>query len=270
MANFEKALEKIKALREAKGKEKQTFAEIDKCLKAAKKAKQWKVLVKLYWEASLNWQHIVMNEDAKENPVMKKRNLGIKNMVKTAKAAEGVINKHQVDELKGTSYRFLGRCYFYTTEHNKSLREYRKAIKYLRKFEPKKILEINAFIPEPLILLGKTERGIKHAIKAFDAFDNTQTGKKLKKEDYVTWAIWKSGIFPRVSKALVQAGAQFDKKLLNLYLDKSFKILEKPEGKITWGHDLFEYRMDEIKSSRSVLKRLAVFVLAFASSFVHR
>jgi hypothetical protein len=93
---------------------------------------------------------------------------------------------------------------------------------------------------------GRTDLGYKMARKTFENFDSTVSGKDLKKKDYQTWAIWRSGIAIRTINALILKGLNFNKKEMSDWL----KTVENQlKGKN------FSYRNAEIKSLKEKLQK---------------
>ena len=86
--------------------------------------------------------------------------------------------------------------------------------------------------------------------KIYEKFDKTPEGNRLKKKDYVTWAIWKSGIPIRTIKALLDQKREFDKKLMLDWLNEAKKDLN-PKNKKLWSD--FSYRRNEIGSAKKKL-----------------
>jgi tetratricopeptide (TPR) repeat protein len=255
--SLQETLNQISTHREIKGQEENTLREIEEAKEVAQKQKDWKSLVKLFWEESLCAQHIAMNEMAKETPDEKKLNEGKKRMKKAALDAHQTIEKHSLDEMLGTSYRFLGRCYTYDGDHDGARNMYLKSIEEIQKLKDKKqILEIKGFLADSLIRIGKVIEGIDLAIQTFDEFENSEDGRKLKEDDYFTWAVWRTGIIPRIVGALKDTKAEFDKDSINEYLEKSEQTLNEKNEKVSWGDPAFTYRRDEISKAKSILGAL--------------
>lgn len=249
-------LKQIATLRETKGKEIQAYQLIQLTIEEAKKISDVESLTKLYWEESLVAQHEAMNEYFKNKDIQNKTiiNTAMDRMEKAGLNADKVIRENKLENMKGTSHRFLGNIYRYKKEFKKAEEEFIKAFAEYQNNNDKGTLEVRGFIAYCLIQNGDTDNGIKLATETFDDFNNSEKGKTLKEKDYFTWAVWRSGIIPRVIEALIDTKSNFDKELITKYLDESEKILKNPEGKITWGDSAFQLRLDEISKARKFLK----------------
>ena len=225
-------------LREQSGKESETLQEVDRLLNSC--VDDWECVARLWWEKALTYQHLVMKKiNIEENK---------QEMSESAMKAHEIVENNHLDNLKGDDYRFLGRVADYSKHFEEAKEYYKKALEiYLGK--PRE-LEIKGFMAVVLINLGDVNGGIQLAKTTFDEFDNNS----LKQEDYFTWAVWKSGLWPRVVKTLVARKINYNKEELLSYLERSEDILKNPQGEITWGDENFQYRIDEIKEARKSLE----------------
>jgi tetratricopeptide (TPR) repeat protein len=253
-------MSKISTLREIKGKEKETYELIEDAKKFAKSEKDYELLIKLHWEESLVAQHEVMNEISKDKKNEEITNKALLKMEKAALEAHKIIEQHNLNKMLGTSYRFLGNIYRYKKDYETAEKYFIEALVEYQKTEDKGTLEIRGFMAYCLIQNKELHNGIKLALETFDSFDTSEKGIALKEKDYFTWAVWKSGIIPRIIEALKDTNnlndinKEIDKNKLLEYLDKSEDILKNPQGKITWGDSAFQLRIDEIKKARELLE----------------
>lgn len=270
--NPRKVFEKVKHLREFKGKELEAFEEIEKAKIIFKNMKNWEYLAKVYWEESLNWQHIVLNKQANDASEEENEYINaLKNMEQAAKNAHRIIKKHHLEDLLGISHRFIGRVYDYKKEYTNAKKQYKKAISIIEKQKnTEQILELKGYIASDLVREGSVEEGIQLAISTFYEYEITDVGKNLKKTDFVRWAIWRTGIFPFLVDALTESNAQFDEKLIKEFLTKSREILKDPTGKKKWGDPNFEYRANQIKRARRLINRLFLILLSVYPSFAQK
>lgn len=253
-------MKKISTLRETKGKEKETYELIEIAKKQALSEKDYELLTRLYWEESLVAQHECMNELSKNT---KEETIYTNALLKMERAAlEGhkLIEQHKLDKMKGTSYRFLGNVYRYKKDYETAEKYFIEALMEYQKNDDKGTLEIRGFMAYCLIQNGEVHNGIKLALETFDNFETSEKGLILKEKDYFTWAVWKSGIIPRIIDALNETNnlvdnSEIDKKQLIEYLNKSEDILKNPQGEITWGDTAFQLRLDEIKKAKELLNK---------------
>lgn len=224
--------EYIKSIREQKGREKETIAAINKALGYGHD-----FLINLFLEEALTYQHMFMN-----NPSDKKAILGMKNAVLTAKF---YIEKYKLKRWESRLFRFLGRISDCKGEFFKSVGFYKKAIRFCDLDpEPFRELELNGFLSYALIMSGKSDEGYKLAREIFDNFDSTTDGRKLKNEDFHTWAVWRSGIIIRTIDAFISKEMNFDKKEMLILLKQVENELKKGD---------FSYRKAEIRVLKSKL-----------------
>lgn len=253
-------LKKISTLREIKGKEKEAYELIENTKKVALTEKNSELLAKLYLEESLVAQHEVMNELSKNTKEENIINKALQRMEKAALQGHKIIEQYKLDKMLGTSYRFLGNVYRYKKDYETAERYFIEALMEYQKNNDKGTLEIRGFMAYCLIQNGDTHNGIKLAIETFDNFETSEKGISLKEKDYFTWAVWKSGIIPRIIYALDETNNLVDNKEINKpqlmeYLNASEDILKNPQGKITWGDTAFQLRLDEIRKAKELLNK---------------
>ncbi len=255
--NPSEELKKIATLRETKGKELETLALIDSIEKSAVEQNDWETIVKLNWERSLVWQHIAMNEKAKEKP---NENIVADNYEKMAEyslKADQLIQEHKLNKLQTISLRFLGQAYRLTNKLDFAQETYEKVIKLLEEQNNAQSLEIKGYLAHVLIMKGLIKEGLNMAVETFNEYETNPAAIELRKNDYYTYAVWRSGIFPRIIENLVNSGVEFDKSLVDQYLNKSEELLNKPADKVIWGDANFQSRKDEISKACTILNKYA-------------
>lgn len=210
-------------------------------------------MVKLNWEKALVYQHLAMNESSSDEPDLQITEQAIADMEKATLDADKIVDENNLDNLKNTSLRFLGQMYRYKKDFPKAVECFETAISDLEKTYNVQALELKAFLSATLVSMGKVIEGIDLAIKTFKDLDTKKEAKELKNKDFYIWAIWKSGIMPRLIMALHDANAQYNKEQLSDYLDQSEALLIKPEGDITWGDKNFQFRSDEIAKAKKLI-----------------
>lgn len=259
MADFTKEINEISALREQKGKEDETLNKIDELLPKAVESREDKMVIKLYWEAHLVWQHKYMSEIIKPKNDRDKKLLAtcIDKMTEFAVKAKDVVESKGFTDMTTTAYRFLGRAASYSGDYLKAKEYYESAVKNCSTKNLKAIFEINGFLAEVLIRIGHPVEGFELGIRTFNDFNNSETGRNLKKEDYYTWAVWMSGIAPRVTKALIETSSDFDKEQAETWLKRTENELINPTGKVSWGDSNFEFRLEEIDLAVEMLGGLS-------------
>lgn len=254
---FKKISEAIEYIRERKGKEGTALAWIDEAIRFGKG-----FITNLYFERILVYQHMVMEEDSKpegEKNQTKRRSALAKMEAATYVAME-YVQRNKLKEWESRAYRFLGRLENYRGEYKKSVAAYKKAIslasldpEYVEKGIPR-WLELESMMTSPLILSGQVKTGVWLAKKTFKKYDTNLEAKRLKKKDYFTWAVWKSGIPIRVLAALEDKKVLYDKTEMLGWLNQAEALLIKPRGVKVWGD--FDIRRDEIVALKRRLQEL--------------
>jgi tetratricopeptide (TPR) repeat protein len=255
MEDFKKEILEISSLRETKGKEEETLNKITELLPKLREAGEFKAVAKMYWESHLVWQHIGMSERAKplEEQMEESIKLGATKMLEFAEKAKTVIESHNFDDMLGGAYRFLGRAATYAQDYTKAQEYYELAISKYNGKNAKSKLEVQGFLAEALIRLEKFQEGLDLGIQTDKEFHNSEIGKNLKDEDYFTWAVWMSGIAPRICMALIDMDALFDEGKMKEWLEDVRHELKNPSGDISWGDNKFEFRLEEIENALAQL-----------------
>ena len=223
--------EHIKLLREQKGKEKQVLVIIDKAINLGQG-----FTVNMLFERSLSYQHLVMNGDKKALAKMEASILFV----------DKYVQDNNLKEWKSRSYRFLGRLYDYKGDFSKAIQAYKKSIATVKSDpEPFRGLELEAFLAYSTMMSGEIKAGLLGAKKLFKKFNTNSKALTLKKKDYLTWAIWRSGIPIRTINALIDKKQLFNNKEMLKWLAEAEKDLAKGD---------FSYRKAEIKTLKQKLQ----------------
>lgn len=247
------------SLREQRGRQKEALAEV-----RAIRERLHEEVVDLYWEEYLIGKHMIMearNLRGLWNLPLKVKGVaeGFLLMRRSAVEAQRYIDKYKVEGKRPRSGRFLGEVEMLSRRYGKAAKLFRESVRLFNKMEDwsqrVNALELSGFLAEALILGGKTQEGIEIARKTFKAYDEGD-GKKLRKNDYYTWAVWKSGCVIKVWHALLAK-----RPLLNIetvqeltqMLNEADRILVIPEGEETWGDRNFEMRKQEIEAIKRAM-----------------
>lgn len=210
--------EKIQKLRETKGKEKESLHLINQ------------TIINLLWEKALTYQHVYRHNGGDKKVLV--------GMVESVSTARSYIDKYKIRESLPMYYLFLGKINDFKGKFNESVKCYKKA---------PKTAEVEGHMAYSLIMSGKTNLGFKKAVKALKDIDYEKVYTDLKKKDYYTWAVWKSGIVVRVSAALIVKKVKFDRELVNKWIGICEKELKNGD---------FGYRRDELGKLKQKLKVL--------------
>ena len=254
--SLKEILDYISKIREKKEKEKEVLAVIEKALFYGHD-----FIINLFWEKALTFQHLVMVEEAKgENKNLQKKKVALLEMEKAINETQFFIEKYKLVRWEHRLFRFLGRLADYKRDFKRAVLYYKKSIKvakkdpeYLEKKFPR-WLEVEGFLSYSLIMSGQVERGYKMALNVYAKFDKEKEAKALKKDNYTTWAIWRTGIPLRTINALIDKKFTFDKKGALEWLSQSESILNPAESMKLWTD--FKYRKDEIKYLLTKLKEV--------------
>jgi hypothetical protein len=205
-----------------------------------------------------------MEENAKDKVKRneKRRKKGLLNMEKATNDALVYIGKNNLTRWLSRVNRCLGRVADYKGKHKKAIGFYKKAIRYA-KYDPEVVnegvsreLEYMSFLAYSTMMSGQVDKGIELARSIYRQFDE-EAGIKLKKRDYPTWAIWKSGIPIRMVDGLIELGEDFDKREMTEWLNGVEMLLSVSKGSRKWVEKVdFEFRKDEIKTLRVTLENL--------------
>ena len=254
----QKILEKIKNLREQKGREEETLSVIDKAIGCGHN-----FVINLFWEEATVYQHILMNELSKPqgSQDFKKKKKALLGMEAATLNAKFYVEKYDLIQWRSRLYRFLGRISDYKGDYKLSVEQYEKSLKFAKK-DPDYVesgyprwFEIEGFLSFALIMAGRSSEGVSLAKQIYKKYDQTQEGRDIRKKDYFTWAVWKTGVPVRTIGALIEKRITFNKKEVLGWLAEAERDLSFPKGKSTWGDKSFRFRKDEIASIKRTLER---------------
>lgn len=225
----------ISVLREQKGKEKEVLNVINEALYFGHE-----FLINLFFEEALTHQHLYMNDDTNKKAIL--------DMQESILKAGFYINKYNIIKWQSRYFRFLGRIEDYKKNFKKSAFYYKKAIKSVSSDpEPFRIFELEGFLAFAILMSGNIKKGCKYSLNVYSKFTKTKIGKELKKKDYFTWEVWRSGVAIRTANALV------DKKV-TLNLSELKNCLTEVEDELNVkGYD-FSYRKSELSDLKKKLK----------------
>ena len=252
-------LNAIAHIREKKGKGKQTLVLIEKVLIVAQD-----YVVRLYLEKVLVYQHEVMEDRSKPESKQNKSRQAkyVKKMEETTLEAKSYIERYKLYRWESRIQRFLGRVADYKKDFSKAVIYYKRAIATAKK-DPEYVaeriprwLEYEAFLAYSLLMFGKVNEGFSMSRRVYKKFDTTSEGKFLRKKDYPTWAIWKTGVPISVGFWFLEKKDGLSKKELLSWLKEAEGDLSVPKGSKRWiGKVDFGFRLDEIKAIRRQLKK---------------
>jgi hypothetical protein len=94
---------------------------------------------------------------------------------------------------------------------------------------------------------GKIAEGMGLGRRTYAEFDQSEDAKVLRKEDYSTWAVWKSGAAVQVAQGLLTTNTinPFKEGIIDWLIDAKV-VVEDPRNR-------FRIRIDEIES---LIKRI--------------
>ncbi|MFA5894510.1 MAG: hypothetical protein WC851_01925 [Candidatus Shapirobacteria bacterium] len=247
-------LKEINTLNETKGQELTVLSQLPDFRQQAESEQDWSMVAQSYWQEHLAHQHLVMNS---QDPDGAHRRA----MLTTALSGQQVVTDHQLTNLLGSSYRFLGRAYTYNDQHDAAKTEYQTAFDLLQTSQDPRYLEVSGFLAESLVRTGKVEAGLNLAYEIFDKYDTDPLALTLQKADNYVYLVWRTGVFPRLQKALDESDAEYDKEKLKSYLEKSRALLTDT--------DKFAYRITEITKSLSLIVFLLAYYLPLVTDLSH-
>jgi len=231
-------LQQLNQLNETKGQELAVLAQIPKFRQDAEAQQDWIMVAQSYWQEHLAHQHLVMNDQDTDNSHRHA-------MLTSSLSAHQVITDHKLDDLLGSSHRFLGRAYTYNSQHESAKTEYQNAINLLQASQDPRYLEVAGFLSETLVRTGEVDRGLTLAIETFAGYDTDLLALTLQQKDEYVYLVWRTGVFPRLLVAFNEVQSEYDKTLIKTYLEKSKSLLTDP--------DKYAYRLDEIDRALSLL-----------------
>lgn len=227
-------LQQLNQLNETKGQELTVLTQLPEFRRQAEIEQDWPMVAQSYWQEHLAHQHLVMNDQDPDNTHRSA-------MLATALSAHQVVTEHKLDNLLGNSHRFLGRANTYSGQHKDAKTNYQTAIGLLQAAQDPRYLEVSGFLAESLVRTGEVEKGLSLAYEIFDKYDTDPLALTLQKADNYVYLVWRTGVFPRLQKALNESVTEYDKDKLKSYLERSRSLLTDT--------DKFAYRIAEITKS---------------------
>jgi tetratricopeptide (TPR) repeat protein len=251
-------LKKLATLREKKKKGKKEFELLDKILAFAHD-----YVVTLYLEKALFYQHSFMEERSKPKDRQNQKvfRQSLKGMRASVEQAMEYVEKYELKRWLSRVCRFLGRVADYSNKFDDAMGFYKKAIKE-SKHDPEfteegvpRWLEYEAFLAYSLMMSGELEKGLKFSKTVWKKFFDTREARKLRRNDYPTWAIWATGIPIRTAEALLKKSKDLDKKEIINWLKEAEKLIRRPRTSKKWkGMVDFGFRKEEVATLKRKLK----------------
>lgn len=249
----EKILEMVATLREKKHNEVDTILLINKTIDIT-----YDYIVTLYFERAHIYQLSYMTErdklEKRDNRVLKH---SLKKMEEYVSETERYIMQNNLKRWFHRLYRFLGKISEYKGNYHKAVGYYKKSLKHWRT-DPEVVskgtprgLELEGFLATAMIRSGKTEKGMKYAKRVYKKYESTPEGKRLKKKDYTTWAIWRAGVPIFVARGLIEKKKVFKKEKILDWLNDADKLLNPPKSIKTWAD--FQFRKDELTALKKLI-----------------
>lgn len=165
--------------------------------------------------------------------------------------AKYYIVRFDLEEWKHRLYRFMGRVEDYKGNYKKAISHYHKSLKYFEtdpdypgQRQPR-YLEVEGFLSYSMIMSGRMVDGYEKAKKTYQKFESDKAAIQLKRNNYLTWAIWRTGITIRTINALIEKKSLVNIENLSDWLNEAEALLLPKEK--------FAYRLDEVKNLRSRL-----------------
>lgn len=234
----------ISVLREQKGKEEEVLKVINEALIFGHE-----FVINLFFEEALTNQHLYMNEISnKQSLASFAGKKALIEMQKSVLKAGFYINKYNLTKWQSRYFRFLGRIEDYNRNFKKAIFYYKKSIKFVNSDpEPFRVFELEGFLAFAILMSGDIKKGYKYSLDVYSKYTKTKLGNELKKKDYFTWEVWRSGVAIRTVNALI------DKKVtLNLSELKNWLTEVENELNVK-GYD-FSYRKSELSDLKQKLK----------------
>ncbi|KKT40142.1 hypothetical protein A3K29_04555 [Candidatus Collierbacteria bacterium RIFOXYB2_FULL_46_14] len=205
-------------------------------------------VVQLYLEESLIHQHSYMEKAEPE---------ALANMKRAVEMAGDYVAKNKMVEWESRIHRFLGRVADYEKKYQEAADYYKKAIAEVAldpKFGENRALafEYRGFLILDDLRLGDTKAAVAAAEKLYDDYESTAEGAELKARDFTTWAVWRSGVYINLCRALIDMGLLEEyRDAIVKWLDLAESNFQAPDGAVTWSD--FGFRKNEIIKVRDVV-----------------
>lgn len=225
----------IFTLREQKGKEKEVLKVINEALSFGHE-----FIANLFFEEALTHQHSYMVDNSNRK--------ALNDMEKVILKASFYVNKYKLTEWNSRLFRFMGRIADYRQQFKKAIIYYKKSIKFVKYDpEPFRIFELEGFLAFAILMSGDIKKGYEYSKDVYSKYTKTKIGTDLKKKDYFTWEVWRSGVAIRTINALI------DKKVAFNLSDLKNWLTEVESELNVKGYD-FSYRKSELSDLKEKLK----------------
>ena len=244
---------KVMQAREIVGNQKRTVSVLDQAIDTVQD-----FIVNLYLEKASLFQLVYMEErDKLDKGNRKLMKLALKNLEEVVDLTQKHVTANGLDRWQSRVNRFYGRVRDYQEKYDEAIDFYKRALKFAKvdpeykKEKTPRWLEYEAFIAYDVMKIGQTNKGLALSRALYNRFATGADGKFLKRKDYTTWAIWRTGVAIRAVEALINSGKKFDKKDALSWLAECEEILNPPKSIKTWAD--FKYRKNEIEALRKQL-----------------
>jgi len=249
-----KVLEIIAHAREKKYESEETLVLIEKAIDMTHD-----YIVNLYFERAHIYQLIYMTErDRLEKGDKRKLTEGLKKMEKYIRVTEKYIFGNNLKRWLHRIYRFYGKINEYKKSYKKAVYYYKKSLTYW-KTDPEVVreglprnFELKGFLASAMIMAGEAKEGLKLAKSTYQVYEKTEEGRALKKKDYTTWAIWRTGCVIYAARGLIEGKVKMDKEEIVRWLTEAEMYLNPQKSVKVWAD--FAFRKDEIKALKKLLK----------------
>ncbi len=238
----------VSKMREDISKQDETIKDIQVLREFALENRLEDWVVRSYLEEALLWQHKYMDTKAEEFVAEMERSIG---------SAEDYVKKNDLKRWTSRIARYRGRLADYNKNFSEAMKFYDTAIDEAildpdYSNNPAMVFEYKGFKILDNIRLGNIENGLQEAEKLFLDYDNSEVGSELKKRDYSTWAIWRSGLAINLCRVLLESANKDEyKKLVSGWLSRAENDLQSPAGTDIWTD--FSFRKNEIAEVRGLI-----------------
>jgi len=239
----------IAEIREERGLEEDALKAISYIREKAEGVGAHEDVTNLYWERHLVNQHLIMYELEKPEGERDQNVMdsALKEMEKASLAADEYMIVHNLTDLKKDSHRFLGKVASYKGRHDEAEKHYKEMAGLYEEIGHPRRLEAYAAMAGTMIMQGKIAEGMGLGRRTYAEFDQSEDAKVLRKEDYSTWAVWKSGAAVHVAQGLLATNTinPFKEGIIDWLIDAK-EVVADPRNR-------YRIRVDEIES---LIKRI--------------
>ncbi|OGM02251.1 hypothetical protein A2115_01985 [Candidatus Woesebacteria bacterium GWA1_41_8] len=242
---------RIGEIREQKGKEEETLAEIARVLPKAIALGPNEHVVHLYWERHLVNQHLLKYELLKPESQRDQGGMdtALAEMERASVAADEYITTHNLTDLKKDSHRFLGKVADYKGDYPQAQKHYEEMARLHEEIGHPRRLEAYAALAGVLVRRGKIAEGMGLGRRTYTQFDQSEDGKGLRDKAYSTWAVWKSGAATHVAEGLLDTNAvgPFKEAIIDWLIDAK-AVVEDSRNEFRIRIDEIEVLIEKIRS----------------------